>query len=70
MTQTSTDTATEGIARLPRIALVGVHGFGERHLDNLGRLKCQRRPGVGGRRRSPTPGRRNARPGGEGLPFP
>ncbi|PRB44888.1 oxidoreductase [Arthrobacter sp. MYb23] len=40
MTQTSTDTATEGIARLPRIALVGVHGFGERHLDNLGRLSA------------------------------
>lgn len=24
--------------RLPRIALVGVHGFGERHLDNIARL--------------------------------
>lgn len=38
MTQTSTDTTTEGTARIPRIALVGVHGFGERHLVNLGRL--------------------------------
>ncbi|MBT2585497.1 DUF6807 family protein [Arthrobacter sp. ISL-95] len=40
MTQPLTATTTEGIARLPRIALVGVHGFGERHLDNLGRLSA------------------------------
>ncbi|MFJ6538523.1 DUF6807 family protein [Paenarthrobacter sp. NPDC091711] len=40
MTQTSTDSTTEGIARIARIALVGVHGFGERHLDNLGRLSA------------------------------
>lgn len=39
MTQPLTAT-TERIARLPRIALVGVHGFGERHLDNLGRLSA------------------------------
>ncbi|MCT9869034.1 DUF6807 family protein [Paenarthrobacter aurescens] len=38
MTQPLTTSAAEVHARLPRIALVGVHGFGERHLDNLGRL--------------------------------
>ncbi|VXC62467.1 Oxidoreductase [Arthrobacter sp. 9V] len=40
MTQPLTAAATEGNARLPRIALVGVHGFGERHLENLGRLSA------------------------------
>lgn len=32
------NTPMESTPRLPRIALVGVHGFGARHLDNLGRL--------------------------------
>ncbi|MGJ3189365.1 DUF6807 family protein [Paenarthrobacter sp. FR1] len=40
MTQTSTAIAMEVTPRLPRIALVGVHGFGERHLDNLHRLSA------------------------------
>ncbi|YAK88011.1 DUF6807 family protein [Paenarthrobacter nitroguajacolicus] len=41
MTQPLIATASEGIARLPRVALVGVHGFGERHLENLGRLSAE-----------------------------
>ncbi|AFR30332.1 DUF6807 family protein [Arthrobacter sp. Rue61a] len=40
MTQPSIATTAEGNARLPRIALVGVHGFGERHLQNLARLSA------------------------------
>ncbi|MDR6988079.1 putative dehydrogenase [Paenarthrobacter nitroguajacolicus] len=40
MTQPSTVTAVEGQTRLPRVALAGVHGFGERHLDNLERLSA------------------------------
>lgn len=39
MTQPSTLTI-EAHPRLPRIALVGVHGFGERHLENLHRLSA------------------------------
>ena len=31
-------TTGEGPAALPRVALVGVHGFGESHLANLARL--------------------------------
>lgn len=38
MTQPLTTTAPEVRPRLPRVALVGVHGFGERHLANLDRL--------------------------------
>lgn len=38
MTQPLTVSAAEVHSRLPRVALVGVHGFGERHLDNLDRL--------------------------------
>ncbi|NQD89019.1 Gfo/Idh/MocA family oxidoreductase [Paenarthrobacter sp. CM16] len=38
MTQPLTATAAEVHPRLPRVALVGVHGFGERHLANLDRL--------------------------------
>jgi predicted dehydrogenase len=38
MTQPLIAAAVEHPARLPRIALVGVHGFGERHLQNLERL--------------------------------
>ncbi|MDI2036691.1 DUF6807 family protein [Paenarthrobacter nitroguajacolicus] len=38
MTQPSTSNTLEAQPRLPRIALVGVHGFGERHLENLDRL--------------------------------
>src|SRR5688572_5896386 len=42
MTQPLTVTTAGGHARLPRIALVGVHGFGERHLENLARLGADR----------------------------
>ncbi|MET3901948.1 DUF6807 family protein [Paenarthrobacter sp. 4246] len=38
MTQPLTASAAELHSRLPRVALVGVHGFGERHLANLDRL--------------------------------
>ncbi len=38
MTQPLTASAAEVHPRLPRVALVGVHGFGERHLANLDRL--------------------------------
>ncbi|MCP1415314.1 DUF6807 family protein [Paenarthrobacter sp. A20] len=40
MTQPLTTSTADAQARLPRIALVGVHGFGERHLDNLDRLSA------------------------------
>lgn len=40
MTQQLATTTAEGPTRLPRVALVGVHGFGERHLENLGRLSA------------------------------
>ena len=42
MTQPLTATTAEGNDRRPRIALVGVHGFGERHLENLARLGADR----------------------------
>lgn len=32
-------THQQGVAAVPRVALVGVHGFGERHLANLARLE-------------------------------
>ncbi|ASN21466.1 DUF6807 family protein [Arthrobacter sp. YN] len=38
MTQPLTASPAQVHPRLPRVALVGVHGFGERHLDNLDRL--------------------------------
>ncbi|MDP9936197.1 putative dehydrogenase [Paenarthrobacter nicotinovorans] len=38
MTQSLAAVPPKDPARLPRIALVGVHGFGERHLENLERL--------------------------------
>ncbi|MEV7662929.1 DUF6807 family protein [Paenarthrobacter sp. NPDC089316] len=38
MTQPLTAASPEERTHLPRIALVGVHGFGERHLENLERL--------------------------------
>ena len=38
MTQPSTTVTVDARPRTPRIALVGVHGFGERHLENLERL--------------------------------
>ncbi len=38
MTQPATAIPVDNRPRLPRIALVGVHGFGERHLENLERL--------------------------------
>ncbi|MFC8041104.1 DUF6807 family protein [Paenarthrobacter sp. NPDC057355] len=38
MTQSLAAASPKDPARLPRIALVGVHGFGERHLENLERL--------------------------------
>lgn len=39
--QTSTASTSESIrTQLPRIALVGVHGFGSHHLDNLERLEA------------------------------
>ncbi|SDX38990.1 Predicted dehydrogenase [Arthrobacter sp. cf158] len=41
MTQPLTSTAVEHPVRLTRIALVGVHGFGERHLENLDRLSAE-----------------------------
>ncbi|WP_159707135.1 DUF6807 family protein [Arthrobacter sp. 18067] len=40
MTQPLTTSPAEVQARLSRIALVGVHGFGERHLENLHRLSA------------------------------
>ncbi|WP_104045675.1 DUF6807 family protein [Arthrobacter sp. ZGTC412] len=38
-TTTATDPGATDPAAVPRIALVGVHGFGERHLANLARLE-------------------------------
>ncbi|WOH17893.1 DUF6807 family protein [Paenarthrobacter sp. GOM3] len=40
MTEQLATTTAEGPTRLPRVALVGVHGFGERHLENLDRLSA------------------------------
>ncbi|MFE4197179.1 DUF6807 family protein [Paenarthrobacter sp. NPDC056912] len=37
--EAATGTSPDAPARLPRIALVGVHGYGERHLENLHRLR-------------------------------
>ncbi|MFJ4209716.1 DUF6807 family protein [Paenarthrobacter sp. NPDC089675] len=43
MTQTATTPTRPVPGVLPRVALVGVHGFGERHLENLGRLGSEGR---------------------------
>ncbi|MFJ4171983.1 DUF6807 family protein [Paenarthrobacter sp. NPDC089714] len=43
MTQPATITSPTPPVPVPRVALVGVHGFGERHLDNLRRLGSEGR---------------------------
>lgn len=43
MTQTATTPIRPVPGALPRVALVGVHGFGERHLENLRRLGSEGR---------------------------